>query len=169
MANVASIRVDGAQIATMHFVLDVGRPADIGLIPATLTMHRNAFASYASEDRDHVIARVQGMEKAGLNVFVDVTTLRSGEDWEAKLWRVIPESDVFYLFWCRHAKNSPWVEKEWRCALRERGLDFIDPVPLEAPEHATPPPELASKHFNDPLLYFLSSRDHPLKSSSAST
>ena len=45
-----------------------------------------------------------------------------------------------------------WVEKEWRCAYQAKGLDFIDPVPFEPPEKATPPPELAAKHFNDPLL-----------------
>jgi hypothetical protein len=73
---------------------------------------------------------------------------------------VIPEADVFYLFWCRHAKSSSWVEKEWRCALNKRGLDFIDPVPLESPEDAPPPLELAAKHFNDPLLAFLRSGHH---------
>jgi hypothetical protein len=41
------------------------------------------------------------------------------------------------------------VEKEWRCALEARGIDFIDPVPLESPDIAPPPIELVELHFND--------------------
>lgn len=67
----------------------------------------------------------------------------------------ISEADVFYLFWCRHAKQSEWVSKEWHLALHSKGLDFIDPVPLESPTDAPPPPELAEKHFSDPVLAFI--------------
>jgi len=91
----------------------------------------------------------------GLKVFVDVISLRSAQYWETELCRRIAQADVFYLFWCRHALSSDWVGKEWRYALTLKGIDFIDPVPLEGPEHAPPPPELATKHFNDPLLAFI--------------
>ena len=67
---------------------------------------------------------------------------------------MIPASDVFYLFWSAHASASKWVEREWRTALRTGGLDFIDPVPLQPPEDAPPPPELAGLHFNDWMLAF---------------
>jgi len=83
---------------------------------------------------------------------MDVLSLRSGENWEERLWDVIPKSDIFYLFWSLNAKQSEWVEKEWRCALRTRGLEFIDPVPLVSPEQVPPPSELSSIHFSDPLL-----------------
>jgi hypothetical protein len=156
--GVASVRLNGARIGMVHFVITVGVPAGRVSIPieTNVAMHKNAFACYASEDRDEVIARVQGMQAAfkGLKVFVDIVELRAGQHWEQELWRLIPASDVFYLFWCRHARQSEWVEKEWRCALERRGLDFIDPVPLEAPEYAVPPKELSAKHFNDPLLPF---------------
>lgn len=159
-----SIRLNGCQIARMSFVLHIGS-ARIGMsvLPTHISTHRTAFASYASEDRRDVLARVQGMEAAyrGLKVFVDVVDLRSSRYWEAELRKRIPESDVFYLFWCRHANQSEWVEKEWRCALDARGLDFIDPVPLEGPEHAPPPKELAAKHFNDPLLAFIAMANGP--------
>ena len=90
-----------------------------------------------------------------LDVFLDVLSLRSGEDWAQALVRTIPASDVFYLFWSEHAKRSEWVEREWRCALEIRGLDFIDPVPLVSPELVPPPAELAAKHFNDWVLAFM--------------
>lgn len=72
------------------------------------------------------------------------------------MWDFIAKSDVMYLFWCCHALASPWVSKEWRYALKQRGLDFIDPVPLEGPELTPPPSELAEKHFNHPLLAYFS-------------
>jgi tetratricopeptide (TPR) repeat protein len=157
-AGSASIRLNGCQIARMSFVLYVGKPRfDNTVLESHLTSHRRGFASYASDDRSDVLARVQGMEVAykGLKVFVDVIDLRSGQYWETEIARRIAEADVFYLFWCRHAILSEWVSKEWHLALNLKGLDFIDPVPLEGPEHATPPRELAGKHFNDPLLGFI--------------
>jgi hypothetical protein len=100
---------------------------------------------------------VQGIHKVAPNlaVFIDVLELRSGEYWAQRLVDEIPTHDTFFLFWSRHAMQSTWVEKEWRCAYEKRGLDFIDPIPLEPPSKAPPPAELAGKHFNDPLLAFI--------------
>jgi hypothetical protein len=154
----ASIRLNGLEIARMSFVVGVGpAKAAVDEIPSQTTTHRNAFASYASQDRAEVLSRVQGMETAykGLDVFVDVVDLRSGQNWEQELGKRIAAADVFYLFWCRHAMNSEWVGKEWHSALETKGLDFIDPVPLEPPKFAPPPQQLATKHFNDPLLAFI--------------
>jgi hypothetical protein len=154
----ASIRLNGLQIAKMSFVLLVGAPRlEMAVLASEIAPHRSAFASYASEDRREVLARVQGMEVAykGLAVFVDVIDFRSAEYWESALFTRISASDVFYLFWCRHAKKSEWVQREWRWALKIKGLDFIDPVPLEGPQYAPPPDELVAKHFNDPLLAFI--------------
>jgi hypothetical protein len=161
-AGKASVRVNGFEIAAVDFLMTVGPDArTIEHAPLKPTMHRNAFASYASEDRDEVLACVQGMLKAArhLEVFVDVVNLRSGQLWEPELLRRISQSDIFYLFWCRHAMTSKWVEKEWQQALT-KGLDFIDPVPLEGPEIAPPPVALASKHFNEPLLAYRSKGHH---------
>ena len=151
----------GLQIARIPLQLLVAARA----VPVTPTIKplyhiKKAFASYASQDRDEVIGRIQGMQKIApdLDVFLDVVKLRSGQDWESELWRVIPESDVFYLFWSAAAKASPWVEKEWRCALNSRGEEFIDPVPLVSPNEVSPPDELSKKHFNDWILAFRSGK-----------
>jgi len=154
----ASVKLNGCQIAKMSFVLMVGATeSETSVIPSTTTCHRNAFASYASEDRVDVLTRVQGMEAAykGLKVFIDVVDLRSAQYWESELVKQISQADVFYLFWCRHALASEWVAKEWQWAFDTKGLDFIDPIPLEGPEYAPRPEKLASKHFNDPLLAFI--------------
>ncbi len=122
----------------------------------TVLSHKKGFASYARQDLDQVLARVQGIEKGGIKVWIDVKDLRSGEDWAMKLQQVIPEHDVFYLFWSAAAKESSYVEKEWRWALGCRGEDFIDPVPLVSPKEVRPPEELAMKHFSDWELAYLS-------------
>jgi hypothetical protein len=119
---------------------------------------RSAFASYASQDRAEVLRRVQGIGAAGIDVFLDVLSLRAGDDWEAALLRNIQERDVFYLFWSAAARRSQWVDREWRHALRERGVDFIHPIPLVDPAEAPPPPELATRHFNDLILACLRSQ-----------
>ncbi len=45
-------------------------------------------------------------------------------------------------------------EEGMAASFEEEGGDFIDPVPLEEPKNAPPPPELAEKHFNHPMLSF---------------
>jgi len=159
--GVATIFADGLQIARVCFLIHVGKAlAEVTDVPVEEERHRKAFACYASQDRDGVMARVQGIQKAApdMEIFVDVDSLRSGQYWEQELWKVIPSKDIFYLFWSLRASQSEWVQKEWRCALATRGLDFIDPVPLASPEHVPPPAELAARHFNDKWLAYMRGR-----------
>ena len=163
-AGTASVRIAGSEIARIGFLVQVGGgSARARRVRTGIKRHKTAFACYASEDRDAVLARIQGIHKAApsLKVFTDVMSLRSGEDWERKLYQTIANSDVFYLFWCRHARQSEWVEKEWRCAFQAKGIDFIDPVPLESPAFAPPPRELSKKHFNEPILAYIGNGNHP--------
>jgi hypothetical protein len=159
----ATIRLEGLQIARVFFDIGVGKD---GVTPGDLhareEIHKKAFVSYASQDRKKVIARLQGIKKIApyLDIFMDVLSLRSGDLWEEELWKIIPENDVFYLFWSDYAMRSPWVEKEWKCALQVRGIGFIDPIPLVSPQKAPPPPELSKKHFNDPLLPYINEEDN---------
>lgn len=157
----ARVLLNGLSIGDVPFRISVGR-ADSSRDSAGTTFrpHRKAFASYASEDREQVAARLQGMQKIvpALEVFLDVVSLRSGDYWERQLWEEIPKNDVFYLFWSAWAASSDWVGKEWRCALKTRGLDFIDPVPLVSPDLVKPPPELSGKHFGDRWLFLINDR-----------
>src|SRR5205807_2146204 len=120
--GMATIHIEGLQIAKLHFIIRVGRR--LGRLSRWRTKaralslreerHRKAFASYATADRDDVLARIQGIQKAApeLDIFLDVLKLRSGQDWEQKLWNEIPANDIFYLFWSKSASKSKWVEKE---------------------------------------------------------
>jgi HEAT repeat protein len=150
------VMLDEADIARLRFVLDVGETSLTSAdVTSTMERVRSAFASYASEDRERVLARVQGMQKVlpDLDVFVDVVALRSGERWKDRLQEEILARDVFYLFWSEAAMKSHWVEFEWRYALQARGEYFINPVPLSPPELAPPPAELRSLHFRDWTLF----------------
>ena len=115
-----------------------------------------AFLSYASQDRDSVLDISRGMQKArpDMDIFLDVDKLRSGENWETILREEIEKRDVLYLFWSKNAQASEWVDKEWRYALALKGLDAIEPVPLEQAADCPPPEELKSKHFNDRALFY---------------
>ena len=119
----------------------------------------SAFISYASQDRKRVAAIIQGMKKArpDLDVFFDVDSLRSGDDWELALHEEIKRRDVLFLCWSHFARESKWVDAEWRYALEQKGADCIEPVPIESPDICPPPAELSFKHFNDKLLYIIDS------------
>ncbi|MGE5422007.1 MAG: toll/interleukin-1 receptor domain-containing protein, partial [Ignavibacteriales bacterium] len=153
----AMVYIEGLQIAKIPFLITVTHEQSTELTQTEVIRHRTAFASYASGDQDDVLARIHGIQKAvpELEIFFDKKSLRSGQQWEQELWRVIEGSDVFYLFWSKNASQSEWVEKEWRYALTTRGLDFIDPVPLASPQIAPPPKELEKLHFNDWVLSFI--------------
>ena len=117
----------------------------------------SAFVSYASQDRARVGGLIQGMKKArpDMEIFFDVNSLRSGDDWEATLRAEVERRDILFLCWSQHAKASPWVEMEWRCALQSKGIESIEPIPIDPPDLCPPPQELQSKHFNDSLLYII--------------
>lgn len=117
----------------------------------------SAFISYASQDRNRVASIIQGMKKArpDLDVFFDVDSLRSGDDWELALHEEIERRDVLFLCWSHFARESKWVNEEWRYAFEKKGIDGIEPVPIESPDVCPPPEELRKKHFNDKLLYII--------------
>ena len=142
-----------AEVPFKLYVSTVAEPTHQPVSSAAI-VPRTAFASYASPDRIEVMRSVQGICKGApqLDIFVDVDTLRSGDDWQEKIAAYISTSDVFYLFWSTAASKSKWVESEWRLGLRQKGVRFIDPFPLESPAVVPPPAELSSLHFNDRYL-----------------
>ena len=155
--------INGLEISRLHFKVQISakQKEELKLANsfASGSKYKTAFASYASDDRNDVLARVQGLEKAGIDVFIDVRNLRSGERYEEKLLEKIRVTDIFYLFWSTAAKKSEWVKKEWEYALNNRGIDFINPIPLESPDVVPPPPELGQLlHFGDWTLAYKRSK-----------
>ncbi len=128
---------------------------------------RRAFVSYASEDRDWVLLRVEMIEASGYEPFLDVITLKSGELWEPALYKYLEESDVFFLFWSASAKKSDWVKKEIEYALDLRVGDPVDDIrpaiiPIVIEESAPAPPRnLKGFQFSDKYLRLI--KDEELK------
>jgi hypothetical protein len=147
----ASITAETVPVATLHFQLTVGRSLKVvSPLESQENVIHSIFASYASEDRALVLQWARGAEAVGVDVFIDVVSLRAGSNWEVELFHQVPSRDLFSLFWSKPASESQWVDMEWRCALAARGLDYIHPVALVDPRAVPPPRELMAKHFNDP-------------------
>lgn len=153
------IGFEGITIANIVFLIEIASLPNFEYTDRSnkVLYPRSAFASYARENIDQVLSRIQGMQKIApdLDIFIDVFSLRSGQNWMEKLEEHVPNKDIFYLFWSKPASISEWVEKEWRLAFQRRGISYIDPVPLEEPVHAPPPRELAALHFNDAYVAYI--------------
>jgi hypothetical protein len=162
--GVATIHVKGVKISELHFVVGIGAAAAASEnLPVQEKRLNRVFVSYANEDNDAVLARIQGMQKIfrDLDPFFARASLRSGDNWRKRLEKELLTRDVLYLFWSRAASHSRWVDWEWRFAMKERGLEFIDPVPLASPKEAPPPKELADLiHFDDWMLAYMSEPEH---------
>lgn len=160
-AGTVTFYMEFLSISKLHFALDVGcRTASVASLDTHEKRRKFAFASYANEDRDEVLGRLQGILKVlpDLDLFLDVASIRSGERWEDRLSKELARRDTLFLFWSLAASRSPWVDREWRTALALRGIECIDPIPLVSPDEVPPPPELARLHFNDWTLAFMRGR-----------
>ena len=155
----AIISSAGIPVATLRFLFPVSAGELTGETQSggETIYPRSAFASYASENREDVMERIQGMQTVApdMDIFLDVVSLRHGQRWLDELKKNIATREIFYLFWSEEAAASEWVEKEWRLALAEKGLNSINPVPLDEPDKVSPPAELAELHFNDAWLIYI--------------
>ncbi len=120
---------------------------------------RSIFISYASQDRYTVATMVYAFKllMPSAEIIFDVNSLRSGEQWEERIEHHVKECDTLYLFWSEYAKESVWVDKEWRCALKTHGIESIIPVPLVHPDNCPPPEELNRMNFRDSMIFMLDS------------
>ena len=148
----ASVYINDLIATRLKLILSREKPVQVTREDVT-----SAFVSYASQDRNRVAAIIQGMKKArpDMDIFFDIESLRSGQSWEEMLWAEIDKRDVLFLCWSLSAKNSPWVEREWRYALEHKGETAIEPIPIDSPDICPPPQELQKKHFNDRMLYII--------------
>ena len=92
-------------------------------------------------------------EVTGDSYLVDADTLRSGEEWSARLSELIDEADVFQLFWSENSMRSTHVRREWEHALSLGRDHFVRPVYWEQPfpedrGQGLPPEDLLELHFS---------------------
>lgn len=139
----------------VYFALTVDAAAAAGGPPCSVVAKgrcpSTAFASYAASDWNRVKERVDALGPF-MDVFVDCLDIKQGQGWEDVIEQEVVGRDALLLFWSTAASKSRWVDREWRHALKVRGLDYITPNALEAPAVCPPPAELASLQFGSALL-----------------
>ncbi len=165
LAGKVTVSQNTVPIGRISFLLQVvpaGTPMPVVTAPEPSALaYRFTFLSYASEDRDKVLARAQMLDQMGIRYFQDILSLDPGQRWEKELYRNIDQCDLFLLFWSSAASRSPWVMREVDYAIdRKRGNDEappeIKPVIIEGPPLVEPPERLQHLHFNDKLIYLMS-------------
>lgn len=109
--------------------------------------YRAIFVSYSHEDSIIVDQLERAYRALGDDYLRDVAVLRSGEAWNAALLDKIREASIFQLCWSKAARDSKYVEQEWRYALDLQRPSFIRPMYWQLPM-PTPPEELRSFHFS---------------------
>jgi len=145
----ANIYLDGVIATMLQILVPLGRQAlRLELSRRDVT---RVFFSYSSDDRLRVLDIAEGFRCArpDLTLFLDVLDLRAADKWEDRLTKEIDRCQALYLCWSRGAQRSVWVQREWRYAYETKGLEAVEPIPLEPPSLCAPPDELKSKHFND--------------------
>ena len=77
----------------------------------------DAFISYSRSDLAAVAGLKRQLDKRGLHVFLDIDSLRAGEDWPPQLGRAIQKSRMMVLCWSTQAAVSDWVKAEFKHSL----------------------------------------------------
>jgi hypothetical protein len=152
------------EIASIDFKISIGAasplvatntlPEDPRLsLPASDTVppYQKIFISYSRKDTIVAEQYRAAQTMLGNTIFMDVHTIRAGEDWNDALKRFIAEADVFQLFWSEHSAASENVRFEWEYALKQRCPDtlcrqFIRPTYWQKPMPPVPT-ELNHLHF----------------------
>src|SRR5512138_422067 len=78
------------------------------------------FISYSRKDKDFARRLAGDLEKAGYDVWWDLTDLRGGDDWPRAIPAAIEGSDKFIIVLSPDSVVSDWVEKEYTHALSLR-------------------------------------------------
>src|ERR1041385_538182 len=87
------------------------------------------FISYSRKDINFVRRLAGDLEKAGYDVWGDLTDLRGGDDWVRVIPEAIKNSDKIIVVLSPNSTISEWVEKEYTQALSLRKK--IIPIMLE--------------------------------------
>lgn len=78
------------------------------------------FISYSRKDLDFVRRLAGDLEKAGYDVWWDISDLRGGDDWVRDIPSAIEASDFFIVVLTPSSVVSDWVRKEYTQALSGR-------------------------------------------------
>jgi TIR domain-containing protein len=114
-------------------------PTEEGWAKAVDKRFRKVFVSYSSHDLE-VVEAMEQIQAIGYEYLRKVVKMRSGEYRSERLLAMIPDADVFQLFWSRNAAQSVHVAKEWRQAVALHREGFVRPAYWEIPMPEAPDP-----------------------------
>jgi hypothetical protein len=152
------VSIDGAPVGMLQFAVSCRDGlAETEGAGKLARRYQYAFLSYASQDRAEVTKFARALNAAKIDFFQDFIKLRSGEEWETRLYEEIDKCDVFYLFWSEHSAKSEMVQKEAERAHQRAANSFgkvpdITPIRLDASPLPTHPPHaewMGKIHFDD--------------------
>jgi two-component sensor histidine kinase len=167
-----SIQVAGIEIAHIKGAFDIlstpefDQPKsmkEFNQVNITTKPYQNIFISYSRKDLEIISVYKIAQLALGNEVFLDVDSLRAGENWKDALKKAIEKADIFQLFWSEHSLQSTYCKYEWQYALENRCPDtqcnsFIRPVYWQKPM-PFPPDELAHLNFKYAPLSDLTLKD----------
>jgi hypothetical protein len=81
---------------------------------------QKVFLSYSRKDMDFARSLAEDLKKAGFEVWWDISTLKSGDDWVREIPAAIEASQAFVLLLSPDSLVSEWVKKEYLHALNLR-------------------------------------------------
>ena len=95
-------------------------------------MSADVFISYAAKDRDRVALLVEGLQQAGVSVWIDMAGIEVAAMWSKEIVSAIRECKVLLLSISQHSTQSENVVKE--LALASERKKTIIPIYLEPAE-----------------------------------
>jgi hypothetical protein len=147
--GIMTFTVEGVIVADIPLSIYVGTTNSTSdMMTMTQKLYKAIFCSYSHDDAQ-IVERVERAYKIlGFDFLRDVRTLKSGQDWNEGLYKLIEQADIFQLFWSETAAQSEFVEREWRYALSldRNETNFIRPVYWKEPMPPVPD-ELDEIHF----------------------
>jgi hypothetical protein len=143
--GVITFTIEGVIVADLPISIFVGQMVGEVMTGAvSKPAYQAIFCSYSHDDTQ-IVERVEKAYKAlGLTYLRDVEALKSGQNWNAELLRLIEQADIFQLFWSQTAAESKYVRQEWEHAIQVNRQ--IRPVYLEKPIPKVPD-ALRTLHF----------------------
>ncbi len=108
------------------------------------------FLSYAREDTDAARRIAEALRASGIEVWFDMSELRGGDAWDAKIRRQIDECALFLPVVSRHTqeRGKGYFRLEWKLAVEQThlmadGMVFLAPVVIDDTKEgdALVPPE----------------------------
>jgi hypothetical protein len=108
------------------------------------------FLSYASQDRDRVLAFFDVLKSSGLNVWMDKHSLKGGQNWDLEIKRALQKAEIIVVFLSdTSVTKRGYVQREIMIALDQaetRLTDDIYIIPIVLDPGATIPEQLSHLH-----------------------